>query len=308
MDQTDRKKAPTDLLSDVERETILKKMTASIMALIESFSLADTPTSQFQMFRKTTLGEVYSVFYGKVHTLPSNPRRETWFSTSLNHPRLFLNAANKDIRKDTVLMVYHFDFECFQSEFQDRIIHQEHAKGFDNKNAETANLKNYVHRELLEKDRMQGKGKNGKKGSINHPWTKFNFALVGKENHERFNKCIEKAEVCDMMLQEDTGFTSDQIGFCRPLEIGVGLKQEQPQQLSNLGTDGYRVDGTMKSVTSKVSSQPQTKYDKNCDAISNNLPPKQSNENQMKEEDDDKDKYVLPNLFDDDIFGCTIAN
>ena len=70
-------------------------MTTSIMDLVESFAEADTPTDQFQMFRKTTLGEVYSVFYGKVHTLPSNPRRETWFSTSLNHPRLFVNEATK---------------------------------------------------------------------------------------------------------------------------------------------------------------------------------------------------------------------
>ena len=75
MDQTNRNKAPTALLSGVERETLLEEMTYYIMALIASFSIADTPTSQFQMFRKTTLGEVYSVFYGKVHTLPSNPKR-----------------------------------------------------------------------------------------------------------------------------------------------------------------------------------------------------------------------------------------
>ena len=247
-------KAMKPSVDEAERTSILKRMTPSIMNLVESFAEADNPTDQFQMFRKTSYGEVYSVFYAKVHTLPSKPRRETWFSTSLNHPRLFMNTKTNAERKDAVMLVYHLDVKKFKSEFADRIIHQKHASGFDNKNAKIEDLKNYVHRELLEEDRPMG----NKKGSINHPWTKFNFALVGQKNHERFNECIKKVEWCDVLLLEDNkakGFTTDQIGKCRPLDIGVGKAREQPQSIRDLGPDGYYGDGRKKSVTSKHSDQ-----------------------------------------------------
>ena len=169
-----------------EKNAILKQMTENIMKLFKSFSEASLPLDHFRLFRKTSTEELYSVFYGGVHYLKKfNPLKEVWFSTSLNHPRLFFNGdekVKKDRETDLILMVYHVNFERFKKNFADRIIEQAHAAAYptDKKKPDIANLKNYVHRELLESDRPTAKG--NKKASINHPWSKFNFALRGENS------------------------------------------------------------------------------------------------------------------------------
>ena len=190
-------------------------------------------------------------------------------------------------RDDAVLLVYHLDMRRFKSEFANRIIHQSSAKGFNNEDTDIDDLKNYVHRELLDSD---------KDGRINHPWSKFNFALLGRKNHERFNECIVKVELCDMRDKDKVKAKRDEFVRCRPLQIGVGKEMEEQPTLKDLGSsDGYYEDGAKKSVTSKHTDQYQAKYDKKCEAI----PPPKSKTKTTTTDDDADEETPLFDLFSD---------
>eukprot|EP00092_Neocalanus_flemingeri_P062791 GFUD01075827.1.p1 GENE.GFUD01075827.1~~GFUD01075827.1.p1 ORF type:complete len:245 (-),score=58.91 GFUD01075827.1:146-880(-) len=163
--------------------------------------------------------------------------KELWFSTSMKHSRIFNNQAYLDNTKDVVFEIF-VDLSLFIQKFENQIVEQ-HLAGqyWNNKKKNTAekypedHWKNLIHREILDYDNP--KPIIGEKKSVDHPWGKINFATVGQRHLDRFNECIQKINICNMVrLTNEKGEPLDEYKLkeCKAWIDNTGGKIAEEQQ------------------------------------------------------------------------------